>query len=64
MIESYLRANKMFVDYSEVMLCIYFSIGYLYHKCLEGPLLSGILHLYSLKWRECTHRIWNSILRM
>lgn len=27
------------------------------------PGLTGILLLYSPKQRECTHRIWNSILR-
>lgn len=63
MIESYLRANKMFVDYSEVCY-VYIVLGSLYLKCLLEPGLTEIFLLCSPKWRECTHHIWSSIFRM
>lgn len=55
MIEAYLRANKMFVDYNEVSLCIITkaatnstSVGVmLYNTCLSLQC--------SLKWIEHTH---------
>jgi hypothetical protein len=42
MIESYLRANKMFVDYSEVYYA-YIVLGWLYLKCLKEPGLTESL---------------------
>lgn len=59
MIESYLRANKMFVDYNEVSFMNVFDF-----KSTSLFLAKNLCVGSSPKWREHTPLIWNWILRM